>query len=84
MVVDADIKVTSMGFEMSNGVMHIWATIEGANGSKLYEKRTKESLEAYAVLLSLIVDRMVLLIGGSKLSEVDDEFLGEDKGGKGV
>jgi len=47
MVVDADIKVTSMGFEMSNGVMHIWATIEGANGSKLYEKRTKESLEAY-------------------------------------
>jgi hypothetical protein len=27
---------------------------------------------------------MVLLIGGSKLSEVDDEFFGEVKGGKGV
>ena len=84
MVVDADVKVTSMGFETSNGVMHVWATIEGDKGSKLYEKRTKESLEAYSVLLSLIVDRMVLLVGGSKLSEVDDEFSGEVKGGKGV
>jgi len=46
MAVDADVKVTSMGFETSNGVMHVWATIEGDKGSKLYEKRTRESLEA--------------------------------------
>jgi len=72
MVVDVDVKVASMGFETSNGVMHVWATIEGDKGSKLYEKRAKESLEAYSVLLSLIVDRMVLLVGGPKLSEVDD------------
>jgi hypothetical protein len=58
--------VTSMGFETSKGVMHIWATVEGANGGKLYEKRTEESLEAYTKLLDLIVDRMVLLSGGSK------------------
>jgi hypothetical protein len=65
-------KVTSMGFETSKGLIHVWATVEDANGSRLYEKRGEETLEAYTRLLTLIVDRMVSLTEGSKWLEVDN------------
>jgi len=67
-----DGKVTSMGFETSKGLIHVWATVEDTDGSRLYEKRSEETLEAYTRLLILIVDRMVSLTEGSKWLEVDN------------